>query len=98
VSAFGLGITVGRTENNDIQVSDPSVSRFQGYFQLNPRTGGWTFTDAGSTNGTFLNGKRLAPSKPEPLGGSAPLSFGNVVMRFYVPAEFFRFLDEMANR
>src|SRR5512146_3139661 len=46
-NAFGLGITVGRTENNDISVQDPSVSRFQGYFQLDPRTGGWTFTDAG---------------------------------------------------
>lgn len=97
ISAFGLGITVGRTDNNDIVVPDPSVSRFQGYFQLNPRTGGWTFTDTGSTNGTFLSGKRLAPSRPEPLGAVAPISFGNVAMRFFVPAEFFRYLDDVTS-
>ena len=97
-SAFGLGITVGRTDNNDISVSDPSVSRFQGYFQLDPRTGGWTFTDAGSTNGTFLSGRRLPPSRAVPLGPSAAISFGNVPMRFFVPQEFFRYLDDAAKR
>jgi hypothetical protein len=98
MNAFGLGITVGRTDNNDIAVADASVSRFQGYFQLNPRTGTWTFTDAGSTNGTFLNGKRVAPSRPEPLGACAAISFGHVSMRFFVPSEFFHYLDDVAKR
>lgn len=48
-------ITVGRTSKNDVMIPDISVSRFHAYFK---RGSGGTYQvlDAGSTNGTTVNG------------------------------------------
>ena len=50
-------ITVGRAANNDICLSDASVSSFQAFFR--PRAGLWYLCDASSTNGTKIDGQLL---------------------------------------
>src|SRR5579871_3845922 len=52
-------ITVGRTANHDVVLRDPSVSKFHAHFKLRPS--GLYLVDAGSTRGTFVDGKRLWP-------------------------------------
>jgi pSer/pThr/pTyr-binding forkhead associated (FHA) protein len=37
--------------------------------------------DLDSTNGTFLNGARLAPRQPAPLGAGDELRLGNLALR-----------------
>ena len=49
-------MTLGRTANNDVVVRDTSVSRFHAYAKP-ADAGGLLIQDAGSTNGTVVNGK-----------------------------------------
>jgi len=52
-------ITLGRTANNDIVVPDVSVSKFHAWFQrIGDRI---EVGDAGSKNGTAVNGETLPP-------------------------------------
>ncbi len=54
-------ITIGRTQNNDIIMDDPSVSKFHAYLQ--GEEGQWKLCDAGSSFGTFLDGAKLDDTK-----------------------------------
>lgn len=52
-------ITVGRSEENNVVVSDNKVSRV--HLQLvKDDNDGYSVVDLGSTNGTFVNGRRIA--------------------------------------
>ncbi len=52
--------TIGRTESSAIVVADAGVS--SRHAQLHWRSGALQITDLGSTNGTFVNGEKLAPN------------------------------------
>jgi len=49
-------VTVGRNPNNDVVINDGTISYFHAYF---PDPDAATVVDAGSTNGTFINGLRV---------------------------------------
>jgi phosphatidylserine/phosphatidylglycerophosphate/cardiolipin synthase-like enzyme len=61
--------SVGRSDDNDIIVPDPQVSRYHAQITLNEED--CTVTDLASGNGTFINGERLQ--------GTAKLNQGDVV-------------------
>lgn len=55
-------VVVGREAGCDLWLDDPGVSRHHAAFE--PTAGGARVTDLGSSNGTFLNGRRLeAPAE-----------------------------------
>ena len=90
-NAFGRGITVGRTGNNDVVLDDGTVSRFHAWFQC--ETGGrYVLTDAGSKNGSFVGGVRLAPRRPSPVVDGTRLRFGQVDVTFYLASGFTKVL------
>jgi len=60
-------VTVGRTSKCDVTIPDISVSRFHAYFKR-ASSGTYQVLDAGSTNGTTVNG-RSVPTK----GTGAPV-------------------------
>lgn len=95
-NAFGFGITVGRTENNDIPLDDNSVSRFHAYFQEDPKKG-LLLSDADSRNGTFVNGEKLKAKSPVAVKPGAKLRFGSIDMTLYSPDAFFKFLETKMN-
>lgn len=64
-------LTLGRDPLSDIILDDPEVSRHHASLSL--QAGGYAIQDMGSTNGTFVDGKRLTG---EPL----PLNPGQVIM------------------
>ncbi len=70
-------VRIGRSDESDIALNDPSVSRTHAVIE----TGGATPTvcDLGSTNGTFVNGKRV---QRESLRDGDDVRFGNTRMRF----------------
>jgi hypothetical protein len=58
----GTALTVGRRTDNDLViVDDEYVSSHHARFE--PRRDGVYLDDAGSTNGTFVNGERLSRSR-----------------------------------
>ncbi len=52
-------VTAGRARNMDVVLDNPSVSKLHFYFKRDAIDGQWTLADAGSTNGTVLNGVAL---------------------------------------
>ncbi len=82
---FAHLISVGRSATNDITVAVDSVSKVHGYFV---REGdGWSFTDHGSTNGSTLAGKELAPGGKYPLHDGVVLQLGLEAMLQYLSPE-----------
>src|SRR5512133_2891932 len=72
-------ITIGRDITNDIVINDPEVSRH--HCRLTLGGGGHTVEDLGSTNGTFVNGQRLAGARP--LSNGDMLGMGETVTLAY---------------
>ena len=88
-NSFGM-VTVGRAINNDIVLPYEDISKCHAFFVSKPE--GWSLMDAGSTNGTFVRGKKLEPRAQEMLDlrhGSVELSFSPVIKcQLYTPEEF----------
>ena len=92
-NAFPMGVTLGRTENNDIMVEDNSVSRFHAFFLEDERTRTWKVADADSKLGTWVGPVRLPPRVPSPLIDLSRLRFGEIELFFMLPATFFEYLQ-----
>ncbi|MGH3087021.1 MAG: FhaA domain-containing protein [Rubrobacteraceae bacterium] len=69
--------TVGRSQDNDVVVSDPNVSRK--HARLIREENGFVVEDLGSTNGTLLDG---APIDRERIESGDELTFGQTPVRF----------------
>jgi hypothetical protein len=87
-NGFAMGVTVGRTANNDVVIDDPTVSRFHAWFRRDLATNTWSLADAESHNGTLIGLVRLAPNRPVPLFERAEVRVGDVPMTFFAPAAF----------
>jgi pSer/pThr/pTyr-binding forkhead associated (FHA) protein len=80
---FANMITIGRASNNDIALEVASISKFHAYLTCD--RGQWFLQDAGSSNGTWIDGERLGEAQ-----GKAPLRDGTTIqlgpdarVRFY---------------
>ncbi|HEY1655213.1 MAG TPA: FhaA domain-containing protein [Candidatus Tumulicola sp.] len=81
VSALGVYLIegtarIGRGDENEVVLADPSVSR--SHALLDARGVEATVRDLGSTNGTFVNGRRV---EVQGLRAGDELMFGNTRMR-----------------
>jgi hypothetical protein len=81
--SFPVGgrISVGRTGGSDLVLDDISVSKIHASIAADDE-GGLIVADTGSTNGTFINGKRI------PYGTAMPLAVGDKVKFGVVEVEF----------
>jgi hypothetical protein len=87
---FGQMLTVGRTPNNDIVLKETGVSKFHAYFTQ--RGDVWWVHDQGSTNGTFVDQKRI-DAKGVALANGTRVAFGQKMrFRFYTPAGIYSVL------
>jgi hypothetical protein len=82
VPAYGVyfidrNASIGRSEESDIFLVDPSVSRNHAKLQIDGES--VIVEDLGSTNGTFVNGERITGTR-RIVSGDA-LTFGNTQMR-----------------
>ena len=78
----GRGISVGRDVTCcDVVLPEPGISRRHVVFELT-ENGGVGITDLNSTNGTFLNGRRLSPHEQKvPLEDGCILTLGDISLR-----------------
>jgi hypothetical protein len=80
-SASRALITLGRAESNDVVLNDGTLSKRHLHFT--PADAAWTVTDAGSYNGTFLDGVKLDSHQPYPLRDGSLLKAGQVELTFH---------------
>jgi pSer/pThr/pTyr-binding forkhead associated (FHA) protein len=88
-ASFRDRITIGRTENNDVVIADPSVSRLHAYVR---HASGWVVADAGSKNGSWLGDEQLEPRRESPLPPGTVIRFGDVHLTFYRSSDLFELL------
>ncbi len=74
--------SVGR-ENSDILLSHNTVSRRHGKITVSGSV--VTVEDSGSTNGTYVNGKRLENGEKAQLEDGAELVFGSMTLKYEAP-------------
>lgn len=74
-------ITIGRAAGCELVIDDDSVSAKHARLEFD--LGAWRITDLESTNGTAVEGVRLAPNVPTPLPYGATVRFGGVKMTFH---------------
>ena len=76
----GKRLNVGRASDNELTLNDASVSKIHAALVM---TGEGTLlvADTGSTNGTYINGRRIAYGESRPLEDGDVIGFGDVEVR-----------------
>ena len=72
------GVSLGRSRQCDVVLSDPNVSRQ--HAEIRPRGAAWVLTDLGSTNGSLLNGRRI--DGPEVVKPGDEIELGTSMITF----------------
>ncbi len=80
-------VKVGRTDANDVAIVDASVSGEHCVFHFGKE--GARVEDAGSTNGTYLNGDRLSAHVPCPIDDEDVLTLGRYNFAYLSPKVFY---------
>ena len=79
------GTRIGRAVDNALQLPCDSVSRYHATLRQDEE-GQVRLTDLGSTNGTFINGRRLPPRTPACVRDGDRIQFGSaIVVKFVRP-------------
>lgn len=73
----GERLSVGRTKENNLSIDDNSVSKAHATLKLNAE-GNLLVADTGSTNGTFINGERIAYGRAFAVNETDKIKFGTV--------------------
>jgi pSer/pThr/pTyr-binding forkhead associated (FHA) protein len=73
-------ITIGRVEENTIEIADASVS--SRHAQLTKDDGDYVLRDIGSTNGTRVNGRELPEGEDFKLGDGDSVAFGKIAVLY----------------
>lgn len=71
-------ITIGRVDDNTIEIADISVS--SRHAQLSLDDGDYLLRDLGSTNGTRVNGRELPEGEDFKLGDGDSIVFGKIAV------------------
>ena len=86
-------IFVGRAPTNDIVLANPSVSKSHLRFISIPRTEHYQLVDMFSSNGTYLNGKKIYPFEKHQVENHDEISFGTEYqLIYYSPRAFYEML------
>jgi pSer/pThr/pTyr-binding forkhead associated (FHA) protein len=77
VELSGPLVRIGRSPDNEIALDDEAISR--AHLRLEHEAGVWRAVDLESTNGSEVDGTRLRPWQPVPLGHGAVILLANAV-------------------
>ena len=77
----GKRLSVGRVSDNELSLNDSSVSKIHAAITMN-RQGTLLVADTGSTNGTFINGRRISYGEARQIEEGDVVGFGDVEVRF----------------
>jgi len=89
-----LAIALGRSPRCDVVIPEPGISKLHGYLQR--ESGGWTYVDAESSNGSQLDGTAVAPMDAVPIASGALLTLGgNARFLFLSPEDLWDRLSQV---
>jgi len=77
----GKRLNVGRASDNDLSLNDTSVSKIHVSLVMNQQ-GTLLVADTGSTNGTYINGRRISYGEARTIEDGDVVGFGDVEVRF----------------
>lgn len=84
-------VCVGRSRDNDVWINDAEVSKH--HARVSAVKGEWRITDLGSTNGTFINDKRIEVQTPIAVHTYDSVRLGRAAkMQFLDPESFYDYL------
>ena len=73
-------VTLGRSPSCDLVAEVDDVSRE--HCQIVPHGDGYLLRDLGSTNGTWLDDRRIAGRRDAPLGSGARIRIGSLILKY----------------
>jgi len=73
-------LTIGRIPSNKLVLSDLKAS--SRHAEIRPEGNGYTITDVGSTNGTFVNEQQLRPNEPRQLNTGDTIRIGDTRLSY----------------
>ena len=79
-------LTIGRAPTNALVVNDAKAS--SRHAEISPSGSGYSISDLGSTNGTFVNEQRLDRNVPRMLTAGDKVRIGDTVFTYEGPAAF----------
>jgi pSer/pThr/pTyr-binding forkhead associated (FHA) protein len=74
--------TAGRSADCEIVIKDASMSRK--HFEIRQTASGFTITDLGSSNGTFVNGEKLLANQPQALKSRDEIAVRHIKILFEI--------------
>jgi hypothetical protein len=77
----GKRLSVGRVSDNELALNDASVSKIHAALTMNQQ-GTLLVADTGSTNGTYINGRRISYGEARQIVEGDVVGFGDVEVRF----------------
>lgn len=90
----GTGFVVGREEGSDVQIRQTTASekhcRFDCFGSI------WAIKDENSTNGTFVNGRRLKPNEQSPLKFGTKIGLGSAQFLFLSTDDAFELIQDLS--
>ncbi len=94
----GSSVNIGRSEENDIQISDMSVSRT--HLNIMEKDGRFYIKDLNSQNGTYVNGSRIKPDEYFEIKENYPIVIGMTLICIgkMCPDHIKSFLGSLGNR
>ncbi len=88
-------ILVGRTDSCDVIVRDPSVSKLHARIHIRDDGDHYVVTDAGSSNGTFIDNSRVSPGDQVRLPDAGTLILGSRVFHVLTAERLWRLLNKL---
>ena len=73
-------LTIGRIPSNALVLKDSKAS--SRHAEIRPTDNGYTITDVGSTNGTFVNEQQLRPNEPRQLNTGDTIRIGDTSFNY----------------
>jgi ABC-type multidrug transport system ATPase subunit len=85
-------LTIGRSSENDLQLSYPSISRHHARITRQGKGEQYVIEDLGSSNGTLVNNEFIQPRKPHPLLPGQTIRIGPI--KFIFAPDSMQLVDE----
>lgn len=87
-------VSVGRSRSADIHLPFRRISKFHAYFTSAPGGSRTMLTDAGSTNGTAVQGRKLPAGSPVEVPERGAIHLSHFLFVFLSAAGFYSFLSQ----